>query len=409
MSEDGEQVSQSGMTVAPRIGAAGNGRGSPAAIAREPGTAGSEGEARARVVAFYLPQFHPIPENDEWWGRGFTEWRNVIRGRPLFPGHYQPHVPADLGFYDLRVPEVRAAQAELAREAGFSAFCYYHYWFDGRRLLERPFEDVLASGEPDFPFCLCWANERWTRTWDGTSDDLLVDQSYSEADDLAHIRWLARAFEDERYVRVDGKPLFLVYRARSLPDPRATTERWRTEAERLGVGELFLARVESFPDEHDDPTEIGFDAAVEFQPDGINLPPPLKRGQWWDRARRLGLSERVFIERDVFLYEDLVDTALAKPRPPYRRFPGVTPMWDNSPRRPLDGGWVFTGSTPQLYARWLEEVVRRTVADDGAGSLVFVNAWNEWAEGNHLEPCERWGHGYLEATRRALTAFAPGA
>jgi lipopolysaccharide biosynthesis protein len=358
-----------------------------------------------RALAFYLPQFHPIPENDRWWGRGFTEWRSVARARPLFPGHYQPHLPADLGFYDLRVPEVRDAQVELAREAAIDGFCYYHYWFGGRRLLERPFDEVLSSGRPDFPFCLCWANEKWTRAWDGTSDEVLVDQAYSAEDDLAHIRWLAAAFADPRYVRVEAKPLFLVYRARSLPDPLATTERWRAEAARLGIGELFLARVESFPDERDDPRAIGFDAAVEFQPDGMNLPEPLRRGLWWDRARRAGISNPAFENRDVFVYDDLVERALRRSGPAYRRFPCAMPMWDNSPRRPQGGScWIFAGSTPRSYERWLTEIARREIVRTDGEKLLFVNAWNEWGEGNHLEPCERWGRGYLEATGRALTS-----
>jgi glycosyl transferase family WbsX len=354
-----------------------------------------------RALAFYLPQFHPIPENDEWWGRGFTEWANVVAARPMFPGHEQPRLPADLGFYDLRVPETRLAQAELARAAGLHGFCYFHYWFEGRRLLGRPFDDVLASRQPDFPICLCWANEDWTRTWDGgLTGEVLVRQGYSPDDDLAHIRWLAPAFSDPRYVRVDGRPLFLVYRAAQLPEPERTTETWRTEAVRLGLGDLYLARIESFWDERDDPRTRGFDAAVEFQPDGENLPRPLRRGAPWGILRAGGLARRVYGDRLVMRYQDLVDAALAKPAPSYRRYRCVTPSWDNSPRRPERGGWVFTGSTPELYERWLRE----TVADAGrrGDELVFINAWNEWAEGNHLEPSRTWGISYLEATRRAL-------
>ena len=180
-----------------------------------------------KALAFYLPQYHPIPENDEWWGKGFTEWANVTKARPLFPGHYQPHLPGELGYYDLRVPEVREAQAELARTHGISGFVYYHYWFHGRRLLERPFDEVLASGSPDFPFALCWANEEWTRNWDAQTGRVLMPQQFSEKDDLDHLRWLAKAFADDRYIKIDGRPLMLVYRPMLLPDPKRTTDLWR--------------------------------------------------------------------------------------------------------------------------------------------------------------------------------------
>ncbi len=351
------------------------------------------------AIAFYLPQFHPTPENDEWWGSGFTDWRNVANAQARFRGHHQPHVPAELGHYDPRDADVREWQAHLARTHGISAFCYFHYWFEGRRLLGQPLDEMLTSHRPDFPFCLCWANENWTRVWDGLSDQVLVSQGYSESDDRRHMRWLVDVFRDDRYVRVDGKPLFLVYRARSLPAPSTTARIWREEARRLGVGEIFLARVESFHDEHEDPEEIGFDAAVEFQPDMTNLPRPLRRGRGWGALRRLGVSSPAFAANKIFDYADLAQTALARPQPSYLRFPCVTPSWDNSPRR-SERAWIVKGSTPELYEQWLRESVRRAPEQH---PLVFVNAWNEWAEGNHLEPCERWGRAYLEATRRALS------
>lgn len=361
-----------------------------------------------RALAFYLPQFHPIPENNAWWGPGFTEWRNVAKAQPRFPGHEQPHLPADLGFYDLRLADSRLAQADLARAHGIHGFCYYHYWFNGRRLLREPIDRVLESGQPDFPFCLCWANENWTRAWDGKTRDVLIGQHYSDNDDRAHLRWLAPAFADPRYVRIDGKPVFLLYRASQLPDPRRTTDIWREEAGRLGLGELYLCRVECFRGEQTDPASLGFDAAVEFQPDWAIARQPLRRSPWWTWATRLGLSPEVYQSSRVFSYPALVEAALAKPPPGYQRFPGVTPMWDNSARR-REGATIFTGSTPELYEQWLRETAARFDPRSPQENLLFINAWNEWAEGNHLEPDQRRGRAYLEATGRALAPASTSA
>jgi lipopolysaccharide biosynthesis protein len=356
-----------------------------------------------RLITFYLPQYHPIPENDEWWGKGFTDWNNVVKARPQFHGHYQPHLPADLGFYDLRLPEARQAQADLAKEYGIYGFCYYHYWFQGRRLLERPFDEVLASGAPDLPFCLCWANEEWNRAWDGWSGQKLIVQHYSEEDDRQHIRWLAQAFRDPRYIRIDGKPLFAVYRAYRLPDPGRTTAIWRQEANKIGIGELYLCRVESFPTEHTDPAALGFDAAIEFQPDWLNLSADLLLRR--EKPRRLlwklGLSRSAYQRHSIYSYPTMVERMLQKDRTPYTRFPCVTPAWDNSARR-QNGAGIFIDSTPEAYERWLRTTIERFVAPSPEENLVFINAWNEWAEGSHLEPCQRWGRAYLEATRRAL-------
>lgn len=362
-----------------------------------------------RLIAFYLPQFHPIPENDGWWGRGFTEWTNVARGLPLFGGHYQPHLPADLGFYDLRLPEVREAQAALAGEHGLHGFCYYHYWFHGKRLLNRPFDEVLASGKPDFPFCLCWANEDWTRAWDGRSRDVLVRQEYSERDDADHVRWLLRAFADRRYIRVEGRPLFLVYRPSRLPDARRTAEAWRREAQRGLGSDLFLCGVESFGQDQADPGRFGFDAAVEFQPNWRLLRHPLKRGPLWSGLSRIRPELNAFREHRVYEYPAFVDEVLRQPAAPYLRFPGLTPMWDNSARRKRDAT-ILIHSQPEAYGRWLRAALDRARALPAGRQLVFVNAWNEWAEGNHLEPCLKWGRAYLEMTRRVVReAAGPGA
>ena len=355
-----------------------------------------------RAIAFYLPQFHPVPENDEWWGAGFTEWRNVTRAGPLFPGHYQPHLPADLGFYDLRLPEARQAQADLARQYGIYGFCYYHYWFNGRRILERPFNEVLASGKPDFPFCLCWANENWTRVWDGGKDQVLLGQNHGRDDDHRHIESLLPAFRDERYIRINGKLLFLVYRTGLLPDPSDTARIWREAVARAGLGDLYLVRVESHGDETN-PLSIGFDASVEFAPFGVDIwtssmPSRLLR----KIMAKAGLLPRGWVTNHVVNYDLVVKKFLSRPSPDWVRFHGVTPSWDNSPRRDRNA-LILRGSAPDKYEAWLKEMARRTVNSLGADErLVFINAWNEWAEGNHLEPDRKFGRAYLEATRRAL-------
>ena len=365
---------------------------------------------RLRAVAFHLPQFHPIPENDAWWGKGFTEWTNVAKAKPKFPDHYAPHVPADLGFYDLRLPEARVAQAQLAVEYGIHGFCYYHYWFNGRRLLERPVDEIWKSGEPDFPFCLCWANENWTRRWDGLDSEILLKQEYGPEDDLAHIRELLPIFLDPRYIRVMDRPLFAVYRAAELPDPRRTTEIWRREAERSGLKGLFLVRVSSHNQESVDPRELGFDWALDFQPNKRTLEAAqIVRRKWWHRER-LGTREECFRHNSFFDYEAFANNALNGWTGTYPRIPCVCPGWDNSPRKQTRAH-IILNSTPELYESWLRETVvrQRAILEKIAQStyvvpesLMFINAWNEWGEGNHLEPCQKWGRAFLEATKRAL-------
>jgi lipopolysaccharide biosynthesis protein len=366
-------------------------------------------ETFVRLIAFYLPQFHPIPENDQWWGKGFTEWTNVANARPLFRGHYQPHLPSDLGFYDLRLPEVRQAQAELAAAYGIHGFCYYHYWFQGRRLLERPFNEVLASGQPDFPFCLCWANENWTRAWDGMQTQILMPQIYSKEDDINHIRYLSTAFRDQRYIRVDDKPLFIVYRSTKLPCSRRTTDLWREEAIRLGIGELYLCRVESFSEAFD-PTPAGFDASIEFQPLFNYTDSRLYASPIHKLMRFSGISKFVMAHLQLSLhsYQRLADHMATRPSPPYTRFPCVTPSWDNSARR-SNKATVYHGSTPDIYQKWLSRAINRQRNQRIMDKIVFINAWNEWAEGAHLEPDMRFGRGYLKATLNSLTETSSNA
>lgn len=349
-------------------------------------------EISPRLLAFYLPQFHPTPENNVWWGEGYTEWTNVARARPRFEGHYQPRLPADLGFYDLRLPEVRQSQAEIAREHGVHGFCYYHYWFNGRRMLERPFEEVLESGEPNFPFCLAWANHTWTWKRDQSMQARLVEHEYSEEDDREHIRWLLEAFRDERYIRVNGRPLVLLYWVYALPDPNRTFEIWREEAAKAGEAEPYICKMDTFGN-FDDPRELGCDASVEFWPHRLEAIVPTMQGE-----------EKAYNENTLFEYRQLVVNHLEREAPrEFSRYPCVVPSWDNTARWKSDKPRIIHGSTPQLYKAWLEGVIRRNARQfEPEEQLVFINAWNEWGEGAYLEPDLEYGRAYLESTRQAL-------
>jgi lipopolysaccharide biosynthesis protein len=348
-----------------------------------------------RAIAFYLPQYHPIPENDKWWGKGFTEWTYVTRAKPLFPGHYQPHLPSELGFYDLRLEEVREAQAALAREHGIHGFCYHYYWFAGKHLLDRPLSEMLARGRPEFPFCLCWANENWTRRWDGREQEILFKQEYSSQGDFAFIQELLPVLSDRRYIRVNGKPLLLVYRTESLPDPKKTAETWREQSIKAGIGDLYLCRVESFSAV--EPESIGFDAACQF-------PPLLVASPELDPVAVFHGTPPSGFKGKMFDYQGLIRQALNSDVH-YTRFFGVTPSWDNTPRRGNDS-YMWLKSSPQSYEDWLVQAVRNTLMlHHDEERLIFINAWNEWGEGCHLEPDQFYGRAYLQATRRALKVF----
>jgi lipopolysaccharide biosynthesis protein len=356
---------------------------------------------KIRPIAIHLPQFHPFPENDAWWGKGFTEWTNVARAQPLFEGHYQPHIPADLGFYDLRLEESRVAQADLARQFGIYGFCYYHYWFNGKRLMNRPLDDMIRTGRPDFPFMLCWANENWNRRWDGKDTEILIKQEYGEQDDTEHIRFLCETFfSDPRYIRIHGKPFFAVYRPDLFPDIQKTLLTWRQEAERNGTGELYLAYMQAFNSKHD-PSAMGFDAAIDFQPDFYASLLPMK-GSMTDRiCDRLNIKRSIYSNNRVCNYKAYVDLVKKLPQPAYRWFPGINPMWDNTARR-KSGATLFKDNEPAIYEDWFNHIRKTFKPYSAEENFVFINAWNEWAEGNHLEPCLKWGRAYLEATKRAL-------
>jgi lipopolysaccharide biosynthesis protein len=353
---------------------------------------------RARLIAFHLPQFHPTPENDEWWGKGFTEWTNVAKAKPLYRDHYQPHLPADLGFYDLRLPEARHAQAELARQYGIEGFCYYHYWFgSGRRMLERPVNEILSSGEPDFPFCLCWANHSWNNIWQGVANRTLVEQTYPGMDDhRAHFEWLLRAFTDHRYITVDGKPLFIIYNPTGIPDARRVFEYWRELAAEAGLSGLHLVGV-NYSALGWDPGTCGLDAST-WQP----LPQKDAHIPW----RYLPLKLKLLLSRGkpnltIYDYEDVLDHLLRKAAPEFTDYPTVLPSWDNTPRSGLNG-LVLHGSTPDLFRILLRRALALIGKFEPDHRIIFVKAWNEWAEGNYLEPDQRFGHGYLQAIQQEI-------
>lgn len=370
-----------------------------------------------RPIAIHLPQFHPIPENDKSWGKGFTEWSNVVKAKPLFEGHYQPHLPADLGFYDLRVPETRQAQADLAREYGIYGFCYYHYWFSGKRVLERPVEEILHSGTPDFPFMLCWANENWTRKWDGGSKEIILKQEYSSQDDLEHIKYLIPFFKDPRYIRVNGRPVFSIYRSSLMPAIHETIKLWKEECRKEGI-DLYLSRFETFGDLGKASMEGGFDAGVEFQPMSNSL------SEYRDRVyikkvkefkyrlryhyfrltmRREKIKEMKYKLANYIDYNDYVDFLMKNYQHEldYTFFPGVTPSWDNSARNKLDP-FIMLNPSPEKFKEWFQFHVRNFKPKSEEENFIFINAWNEWAEGNHLEPCQKWGRNYLEAIKECL-------
>ena len=339
-----------------------------------------------KIIAFYLPQFHPIPENDREWGKGFTEWNNVSKAVPQFFGHYQPKLPGELGYYDLRLKTVQQRQIELAKQYGIDGFCYHHYWFDGKRVLEGPFQKVLDNPDLDLPFCLCWANENWTRRWDGLDDDIILMQNHSPEDDIAFIKNITPALKDKRYIHVNKKPLLIIYRPGLLPDPAATADRWRAYAKAEGIGGLHIVAASTFG--FNDFESIGYDGLVQFPPHTVpaseitkqkTILNPSYKGRIYD-FKEFSINSIKILAGEKHI------------------FPSVMMGWDNEARTPGTGN-VFDGATPGEYKKWLNasfDFVQENNSQDE--QIVFINAWNEWAEGTYLEPDKRYGYAYLHAT-----------
>ncbi len=382
---------------------------------------------KARIIALYLPQFHPIPENNRWWGPGFTEWTNVAKSKPLFRGHVQPRIPADLGFYDLRLAETREQQAILAREAGIEGFCYYHYWFGGgRQLLERPFNEVVASGKPDFPFCICWANHTWSnKTWNRKSamqqDTVLMEQTYpGTEDDIAHFNSLLPAFRDSRYMTVDGKLIFVIYDPLKFINIERFIETWRKLAEKNGlpgfhfVGmtpstltfrvaadgsrQRVMPNLKSSAKIFKDVLDLGFDSVNSF---GKRRGEMLYEGKWKNLAktilRHIGLptgSIRYDYERTVrnyFAPEDSWENV----------YPTILPQWDRTPRVSSWDG-VYVNATPEKFEQHIRQALDLIKNKEPEHRILFLKSWNEWGEGNYVEPDLQWGHGFLDAIHRAV-------
>jgi lipopolysaccharide biosynthesis protein len=343
---------------------------------------------KTKLIAFYLPQYHRIPENDDWWGPGFTEWTNVARGRPNFDGHYQPHIPSELGFYDLSYPDVIRRQAEMARLYGISGFCFYHYWFSGRRLLERPL-DLFLRSDIDISFCICWANENWTRTWDGDTKSVLLEQKHSLGEDAHFFQSIVDVLRDRRYIKIDGKPILIVYRAKSIANPQQTFATWRRMAVEAGLGGLHISVVDFY--DISNPAEVDADSLIEFPPhkfngtaNAPNPDPPITNPSF---------------SGSILDYRKVIAQSLQKVAPQFTYFRGIVPNWDNTARR-QDTPTTVIYSTPEWYGKWLAylRAYTRRHAKRPDEALIFVNAWNEWGEGCHLEPDVKWGLQFLEST-----------
>ena len=355
----------------------------------------------ARFIALYLPQYHPTPENDEWWGKGFTEWVNVAKARPLFRGHKQPHIPADLGFYDLRLAEVREQQAELAKEAGIEAFCYWHYWFgNGRRLLERPFNEVVSSGRPDFPFCLGWANHSWyKKLWDPKSkgkDKLLIEQTYPGIEDyVLHFNTLLPAFKDHRYLKVNGKLFFLIYDPLHFEDIKTFISTWRRLAKENGLNDFYFIAQDFDSRAKDQILSLGIDAI--YNSDTFNIHHKLNK---FSKVMYL-LQRKVLRRPTAFNYKDAIKYMVIDDCKNREVIPCISPNWDHSPRS-SHNAVILKNSTPDLFKRIAKRAIEIVQGKPEDEQIVMIKSWNEWGEGNYMEPDLEFGHGYINALKEAI-------
>lgn len=379
---------------------------------------------KARVIAYYLPQFHPIPENDEVWGKGFTEWTNVAKAKPLFRGHYQPRIPADLGFYDLRLPEIREQQAQMAREAGIEGFCYYHYWMgNGKQLLQRPFEEVLASGKPDFPFCLCWANHEWTtRTWqNGGKTKMIAPMVYSGDEDYtAHFNYVLPALRDKRYITVDEKPLFSIYDPYHFTGVRRFMELWRQLAKENGLPgihftawmsststikrkddgsiERVLPNLKSSADVYNQILSLGFDSITSY---GKSRAEMLYMGKYKRIITKYVHKHIPFLPSLRYNYAKVMPHFFAPEDSWENVFPTIFPQWDRTPRAGSSEG-IYVNATPENFKRHIEDALNVIKDKQQEHQILFLKSWNEWGEGNYVEPDLRYGHGFLDAIRETV-------
>ena len=356
-----------------------------------------------KLISFYLPQYHTIEENNRWWGKGFTEWTNVKKAKSQFAGH-QIHKPSEsIGYYDLRESNIKQKQADLAAQYGIYGFCYYYYWFAGKKLLETPLQQILKTGKPDFPFCVCWANENWTRRWDGLDEEVLIAQDHRDDNDVAFIEDLIPILKDERYIKIDGKPLLVIYRTGLFPDIKKSAGIWRKVAKSNGLKGLYLVRVEGI-EEGLEPSEIDFDAAIEFAPDWRQLGEPVNNRKFLyeDTIKDSSIYQKK--TPTVADYDQVIERIISRDVPNYKYFRGVFPSWDNSPRRGKVGT-IFFGSSPDKFCYFLKEQIKNTIDNKllkFTEKIIFINAWNEWGEGCHLEPDTIYGTAWLEAVKSAL-------